>query len=285
MKVLVTGGSGQVGKALLRTVPPAVSCVAPTRTELDLSSENSIRCYLEAERPELIINAGAYTAVDRAEQDEAIALAVNAGAVLAFRTWASTRSVRLVQVSTDYIFSGEASHPYPVHAPPAPVGAYGRTKLEGERAAGAGALIVRTSWVHAAGGANFVSTMLRLMRERDEISVVADQIGAPTWAQGLAQVIWSLVNMRETGIFHHRDSGAASWYDFAVAIGEEALALGLLARIPRIVPIATTDYPTPASRPAYSLLDVGKTVAKLGRHPPHWREALRSMLLEVKELG
>jgi dTDP-4-dehydrorhamnose reductase len=188
-------------------------------------------------------------------------------------------------VSTDYVFDGTASSPYLPDAPRNPQSAYGRTKAEGEDHLRPEDVLVRTAWVYEAGGANFVRTMVRLMKERDELGVVADQIGAPTWATGLARTIWGLVEKQATGTYHHSDAGVASWYDFAVAIGEEALQRGLIAKLPVIRPLTTADYPTPAKRPAFSLLDCRATREALGEEPVHWRANLRLMLDEEAKLG
>lgn len=285
MKVLITGVQGQVGRALAATVPQGWRALAVGRNELDLTDADAIRAVIRQEEPDAIVNAAAYTAVDRAETDEDTALAVNAGAVAAMAEGLAETGGRLVHVSTDFVFDGTSSRAYRPEDAPAPLSAYGRTKLAGEAAAGADAAVVRTSWVYAAGGANFVRTMLRLMRERDEVRVVADQFGSPTWATGLACTLWGLLEQRASGLFHHRDAGVASWYDFAVAIQEEALEIGLLDRAVPVVPIATSDYPTPAVRPAFSLLDDSATRALIGDRPSHWRVNLRSMLQEEKQLG
>jgi dTDP-4-dehydrorhamnose reductase len=183
------------------------------------------------------------------------------------------------------VFDGKNGSAYRVDDARNPQSVYGRSKAAGEDVLGGNAMVVRTSWVYAAGGANFVRTMLRLMRERDELRVVADQIGCPTLATGLARTLWGLALAGQLGVYHHRDAGVASWYDFAVAIAEEAQALGLLAKMPRITPIATADYPTPAQRPAFSVLDVSATRALLGDEMVHWRQNLRVMLEEEKALG
>ena len=197
---------------------------------------------------------------------------------------------RLVYVSTDYVFSGAArAEPWAEDEPVAPLNAYGRSKRGGEEAVhevlGDAGTVVRTSWLYGRRGPSFVHTMLRLMRERDEIGVVSDQIGAPTWATSLARTIWGLVANGSSGIHHFSDAGVASWYDFAVAIGEEAAAIGLIDRTITVKPITTEDYPTPAVRPAFSLLDSRATREAAGVDPVHWRENLRHMLQEVKQLG
>lgn len=285
MRVLVTGAAGQVGRALAASVPDSWTCVALDRAGMDLADARSIRAAIATHEPDVIINAAAYTAVDRAESEPDLAMAINGTAVGVLAAGMAARKGRLVQVSTDFVFDGSRHRAWLPHDPLAPLGAYGRSKAAGELAAGSDALIVRTSWVHAAGGANFVRTMLRLMAEREEVRVVADQIGAPSWASGLAEVLWALVGKDARGVFHHSDAGVASWYDFAVAIQEEALALGLLVRVARIVPIATADYPTPAARPAFSLLDSSATRALLDQPAVHWRGNLRKMLIEEQALG
>lgn len=284
MKALVTGVGGQLGRALLATAPEGWTCVALDRAALDLGDADAIARIVETEQPDLVLNAAAYTAVDKAESEPELANAINAGAPGAFARALAGSGKRLVQVSTDFVFDGASGHGYRPGNARNPQSVYGASKAAGEDAAGDDAIIVRTSWVYAAGGANFVRTMLRLMREREELRVVADQIGSPTWATGLARTLWGLAAADRPGIYHHRDAGVASWYDFAVAIAEEAHALGLIARIPAIVPIATSDYPTPAKRPSFSVLDVSGTRSLLGDAHVHWRTNLKTMLKEEKAL-
>ncbi|MCT2398401.1 dTDP-4-dehydrorhamnose reductase [Novosphingobium mangrovi (ex Huang et al. 2023)] len=285
MKAVVIGANGQLGRALLDSVPQGWTATGTDRGRLDLTEPEAVEAFLLDEAPDAILNAAAYTAVDRAEDEEALALAVNATAVSAMARAAAQLGCRFVHVSTDFVFDGGSSRAYGPGAATAPLSAYGRTKLAGEQAAGPDAAIVRTSWVYSAGSHNFVRTMLRVMRERDEVRVVADQIGAPTWAPGLAATIWALLGHGAKGLFHHRDAGVASWYDFAVAIQEEALAIGLLDREVPVRPVTTADYPTRAVRPAFSLLDDSATRALLGDQPPHWRVNLRTMLKEELRIG
>lgn len=285
MKILLIGKNGQVGWELQRTLATLGDVVAIDRQGMDLANPDSIRSAIRIIRPDLIANAAAYTAVDKAEGDEAAAQRLNADAVAHLAAAARQCGALLAHISTDFVFDGAQGTPYAPGAAPNPLSAYGRTKLAGERAAGADALILRTAWVYSVDGGNFVKTMLRLMAEREELRVVADQIGTPTLATGIATTLWALAGQRRTGMFHHTDSGAASWYDFAVAIHEEALAIGLLPRAVRIVPIATEDYPTPARRPAYSVLDKRATIAAIGAPAPHWRDHLRIMLKELKANG
>jgi dTDP-4-dehydrorhamnose reductase len=285
MKVLIAGAGGQLGQALCISAPASVDVLALDRTALDIGNGDAVTALVARERPDTIINAAAYTAVDRAENEEAQALAINGTAVGHLAAAARQVGARFVHVSTDFVFDGTAGSPYAPDAPTNPLSAYGRTKLAGEAEAGNDALIVRTSWVYAPTGHNFVRTMLRLMTERDEVRVVADQIGSPTYAPGLASALWQLSATEARGILHYSDNGVASWYDFAVAIQEEAHALGLLARTVPVIPIATSDYPTPARRPAYSVLEKSATGALLGGPAPHWRTNLRLMLKEVASHG
>ncbi len=281
MKVLVTGAYGQLGRALQACAPAGARIVAHDRDTLDCTDAVAVAALVAVEAPDLILNAAAYTAVDKAESEEDAAYAANATAVANL----AATGVRLVHVSTDFVFDGLSGVPYAPDAPTNPLGAYGRTKLAGEGAAGPDALIVRTAWVYAPTGGNFVRTMLRLMAAHPQVRVVADQIGTPTYAPGLAAALWALAGQGATGLYHHTDSGAASWYDFAVAIQEEGLALGLLDHAVPVVPIATADFPTPARRPHYSVLDKTATVAALGGPAPHWRTNLRTMLGEIRTNG
>lgn len=285
MRVLITGAGGQLGGALQRTAPAWAEVRAIGVADCDLTDAAMLRARLTAEAPQLILNAAAYTAVDRAESDETTARAINAKAVAVMVEAMALTGGKVVHVSTDYVFDGMASLPYAPDAPRNPQSAYGRTKAEGEDCLRAQDLLVRTAWVYEAGGANFVRTMIRLMKERDELRVVADQVGAPTWATSLARTLWALVEKGATGTFHHCDDGVASWHEFAVAIAEEAHTLGLIAKIPQIHAITTAEYPTPARRPAYSLLDCSKTRAFLRDTPVAWRHNLRLMLKEEAKLG
>lgn len=286
MKILLLGADGQVGRAMRAACPTEASVTALDRGACDLSDEASVRAAIAGAECDWLVNAAAYTAVDRAETEEALAETINGSAPGWIGAAARAAGVRVAHISTDFVFDGTAGTPYRPDSPTNPLGVYGRSKLAGEialRDADPDALIVRTSWVHASEGGNFPLTMLRLMRERDEIRVVADQIGTPTWAATLAGALWSLMAAGVSGTHHLTDAGVASWYDLAVAVAEEAVELGLLARIPAIVPIATADYPTPARRPAYSVLDKSSTWSLLGGPTPHWRLSLRTMLKELTE--
>lgn len=281
MKVLIAGGGGQLGRSLMLTAPGHATVIAPPRAEFDIADEKRVAALVSEIRPDLLINAAAWTAVDKAESEEDAARLINATGVGYLARAAAEVGARFVHVSTDYVFDGKACEPYLPDTPPAPTSAYGRTKLEGERQAAQhhpGPLIVRTAWVYAAGGNNFVKTMLRLFAERDEVRVVGDQVGTPTHAVSLARAIWNLQDRH--GTFHWTDAGIASWYDFAQAIHDEGLRLGALSRPIAILPITTADYPTPASRPAWSVLDKSSSWAITGP-ARHWRHELIDCLKDM----
>jgi dTDP-4-dehydrorhamnose reductase len=286
LRVLLFGPTGQLGSALLERVPEGVDVTAISHEALDLAEPVAVQEAVRQVNPALVINAAAYTQVDRAETDRDAAFLINADAPRAMAEVVAGLGARLIHVSTDFVFDGERPVPWDVGAAPSPLNVYGESKLAGEQVVlqilGPNATVVRTSWLYAAQGQNFVRTMLNLMRSRESLGVVSDQVGAPTWAASLARVVWDLAQRPEiAGIQHWSDEGVASWYDFAVAIQEEALARGLLKRAIPIRAIRTADYPTPARRPRYSVLDKQRTVAALGYAPPHWRASLRNMLDEL----
>jgi dTDP-4-dehydrorhamnose reductase len=286
MKVLVFGARGQVGRALAAAAPSFAEMVSVDREACELSEPAQVSSIILKTKPDIVINAAAYTAVDRAESEPEIAHAVNAVAPGVMAEAARRVGGRLIHISTDFVFGGQGScSPYKVHDRPSPEGVYAQSKCAGERRViedGPDHLVVRTAWVYSPHGSNFVRTMLRLMCERDVVSVVADQIGTPTSASSLARAIWVLAERGATGLHHFTDAGVASWYDFACAVAEEATSIGLLERSVRVAPIATADYPTPARRPAYSVLDKGETWMLLGQVAPHWRVTLRDTLQEIK---
>lgn len=286
MKVLLTGAAGQLGQALIASRLPAMELIACGRAELDLADAEACRAAVRQHRPDWVLNAGAYTAVDKAESEPELAQAVNAGAPAAFAEALAETGGRLLQVSTDFVFNGQQGSPYRPEQPVDPLGVYGATKAAGEAAALAlpGARVLRTSWVYGPVGKNFCLTMLRLHGLKaaagEPLGVVADQVGCPTATHTLAAACWRAIRAGADGpqILHWSDAGAASWYDFAVAIGELGVELGLLERAARVVPITTADYPTPARRPGYSLLECSSTRAALGLEPQHWRAALVQVL-------
>jgi dTDP-4-dehydrorhamnose reductase len=279
---LVTGAGGQLGRALVANPPPGWRVTALERGACDITDPAAVTAQLAASGAALLINAAAYTAVDRAEEDVEQAMAANARAPGVLAGACAALNVRLLHVSTDFVFDGCSSTPYTVDAATGPLGVYGRSKLAGEEAvreACADSVIMRTGWVYSHTGHNFLLTMLRLHRERDELAVVADQVGTPTAASSLAGALWATAGRPDlSGTFHWSDAGVCSWYDFAVAIGEEAVALGLIERAATVRPIATADYPTAARRPAYSVLDKSASWDALGLPPQHWRAALRDTL-------
>ena len=280
------GAGGQVGRAVVRTLGAGHEVIAKARAELDIADADEVARVMAAAKPDWVVNAAAYTAVDLAEDEPARAAAINDAAVGILADAAARIRSRLLHLSTDFVFDGSSNRAYLPTDVPRPLSVYGATKLAGERRAlgsGAAAIVLRTAWVYAAAGKNFVLTMLKLMRERDQVRVVSDQIGAPTWAMGLGAVIRDLLEAQApAGTFHWTDLGVASWYDFAVAIQDEALARGLLLRAVPIVPIATKEYPTRATRPAFSVLDTQATRAAVATPALHWRQNLRMMLDELR---
>jgi dTDP-4-dehydrorhamnose reductase len=286
MKVMVTGANGQVGRALLKSVPTHVEAIGRSREELDIGDMQSVMGAVQAQRPDLIINAGAYTAVDKAESEPEVAERVNTTGPHNLAVAAVAAGARLLHLSTDFVFDGMASKPYGTDAPTNPQSTYGRTKRGGEEAVRRTlpdrSVVLRTAWVYAAEGNNFVRTMLRVMAAKGAVRVVADQVGTPTAAHSLAEVIWALAARADvSGIYHWTDAGVASWYDFAVAIAEESLVIGLLPAEVRVDPIATEEYPTPAKRPSYSVLDKRSLLARLNVPARHWRSNLRTVLTEI----
>lgn len=297
-RILLLGGDGQVAWELRRSLAPLGEVVAVGRRTsphaLDLAQAGDILPLVEALRPAWIVNAAAYTAVDKAETEADAAQAVNAVAPGLLAEAAGRVGAQLVHYSTDYVFDGGSTHPYREDDPTHPQGVYGRTKLAGEAAiakAGCDWLVLRTAWVYGGRGGNFMRSMRRLAREREELRVVADQRGAPTWsrhiAEATAQVLAQLGDDRAAwhgacGVYHLTSAGEASWHDFASAIvehlrGREAIPCQ------RVTAIGTADYPTPARRPAYSVLDNGKLAACFGVRLPDWREALTQVQQELDD--
>lgn len=285
-RILVTGANGQLGQELQRAKPQGVELIAFGRQALDISDRSAVSHQVGEIRPDWIINAAAYTAVDKAESDEANAIAINVAGARNLAEAAADCGARLAHVSTDFVFDGCKSRPYLPDDQMNPVGVYGRTKRQGEDAVravvGDTALIVRTAWVYSARGNNFVKTMLRLMNERDAVGVIEDQVGTPTWAAELAKVLYLAIDKSLTGTYHWTDTGVASWYDFAVAIYEIGRSQGLLRRDVVINPIPTEAYPTPAARPAYSVLSKDAMRQATGYTGMHWRTALTNMMKELE---
>lgn len=286
MKTIVTGCNGQLGQALAKSVPAWVEFVGLGLADLDITYADDVLGLFRKEQPACVINCAAYTAVDQAENDADAAIAVNVEGTRNIAVAARDIGARLIHVSTDFVFGGEATEPYAPDSAAEPLSVYGRSKYEGELAVlqtlPDKAVIVRTSWLYSKTGGNFVKTMLRLMREQEEIGVVADQRGTPTWAGSLAAAIWAIAGKPElSGILHWTDDGDCSWFEFAMAIQEIALEFGLLSNAIPIHSIKSEDYPTAAARPVYSVLDCSGSRSAIGLRPDHWSANLRRMLEEV----
>ena len=301
--ILLTGRTGQVGSELLCLLPEIGEVVAPDRHELDLLNPDSIVRAVREIRPELIVNAAAFTAVDMAETQEAQAHAINAAAPGVLAEEARKIGAAVVHYSTDYVFDGSKRTPYEEADSAVPINVYGKTKLAGEQAVhatGVPHLIFRTAWIYSTRGRNFLRAILRLATEKEELRVVSDQFGAPTWSRAIAEVTVKILAqltrqdgsaanslLRVSGIYHLTAAGETTWYDFARAIIEEAshlspavewfedAARGRPLITKRIVPITTPEYPTPASRPPYSILSNSHLCQTFGIRLPDWREQLR----------
>jgi dTDP-4-dehydrorhamnose reductase len=305
--ILLTGRNGQVGHELEQLLPSVGETIAFDRERLDLADASNIRRTINEIRPNVIVNAAAYTAVDRAESDEAAARAINAEALAVMAEEAKKMGTLLIHYSTDYVFDGTKHSPYEEDDPPNPLGVYGKTKLEGEQAireSGAQHLIFRTAWVYATRGRNFLLTILRLASEREELRIVRDQMGAPTWCREIARATTSILADRvkkglmpnsaqgSSGTYHMTAGGSGSWYDFTRAILDEASRVpantpwltaatqgrSLVAK--RVLPITTDQYPTPARRPAYSVLSNSRLNRTFGIELPDWREQVHSAFVE-----
>ncbi|MBD1389815.1 dTDP-4-dehydrorhamnose reductase [Neiella sp. HB171785] len=292
MKVLVTGKGGQLAWELARTQPEHMELVELGIEQLDITNAQAVEEALKLHRPQYVINAAAYTAVDKAESDAEQAYLVNETGAENLSHACLKVDARLLHVSTDFVFAGDKVRPYQPEDEPRPINVYGASKLAGDEAVSkimkGHALIVRTAWVYSANGSNFVKTMLHLMSERPQLGVIYDQIGTPTWARGLALWLWQVIdqkwNFDSTPIFHWTDAGVASWYDFAIAIQELAIEKGLLKMPVPIAPIATSAYPTPAARPAFSVIDKTSAESFAELSTVHWRQQLSRMLDELAEL-
>ncbi|MFP4219748.1 MAG: dTDP-4-dehydrorhamnose reductase [Phormidium sp.] len=284
MRILLTGVNGQLGSELQGTLASLGEVVAVGRDRLDLSQPETLPGVVEEIHPDLIVNCAAYTAVDKAETEVELAHTVNAIAPGTLAKTAAKLEATLLHISTDYVFDGTQSRPYLETDTTNPIGEYGKSKFAGEMAilqTGFPHIILRTAWVYGVGGTgNFVKTMLRLGQERPELRVVADQVGTPSWTGDIGEAIAQIASQHQDleGTYHFTNSGVASWYDFAVAIFEEAAALGFPLQVQRVYPITTAEYPTPAQRPAYSVLCGKKLEAILNEPAPHWRQGLRQML-------
>ena len=287
-KVLVSGAKGQVGSEIVKAVPAGFTVIGLGSNELDITNQQQVTAVIAQYKPDLIINAAAYTAVDKAESDSDNAYAVNQQAVAWLAQAAKQADIPLFHISTDYVFDGESTTPYKETDPVNPQSVYGMSKLAGEQVLAATHnkhIILRTSWVFGAEGNNFVKTMLRLGKERDELSVVADQHGCPTSASSIAKALWQLAEKYKTertlpwGIYHFSNSPACTWYEFACEIFEQAVKAGVLERKPVVHPITSAEYPTPAKRPAWSVLDCCKIEDLITNATDSWKKELNSLIV------
>lgn len=277
-KVWVAGAGGGLGTALCSALAARGIAACTSDVELDIADEARVTAFLAGHRPTHLVNCAAYTAVDQAEREEAAAQRTNATGPAVLARACAAAGVFGAHISTDYIFDGDKGAPYLEDDVPSPRSAYGRTKLDGERAflaaLGARGVVVRTSWLFSSTGKSFPRTILRLLAEKDELTVVDDQHGRPTWAPDLAAVLLDLAERELSGVFHFANAGAATWFDLACAVKEGATARGLPVKARTIRPIPTSAFPTPAARPRFSVLDTGKLERALGRAPRPWRDTL-----------
>lgn len=291
MRILLTGTSGQVGGALRPLLEKGATVIAPSRSTFDLSKPETLASALDGFKPDLIINPAAYTAVDRAEDERELAFLINAKAPTVIAEWSARCRVPLVHFSTDYVFDGSGDKPWREDSPTGPLSVYGASKLAGDvavQAAGGPHLIARTSWVYAAGGANFLRTIVRLANERKELRIVADQTGAPTTANTIANAVSGIVlsnasNLgdvfaRHGGVINLACTGETSWHGFATAIVDGLKSRGVTFIVETIIPIATAEFPTKAKRPGNSRLDLSQLRDRFGITPPTWQEALSTEL-------
>jgi dTDP-4-dehydrorhamnose reductase len=289
-KVLLIGAKGQVGQELQLTLLQLGEVISIGREELDLTNSEKISQLIREIHPDYLVNAAAYTAVDKAESEPELAYYINAKAPKIMAESAEKIQAKFLHISTDYVFDGRKNTPYLETDLTNPLGVYGQSKLRGEeeiKTVNSQAIILRTAWVYGSyGKSNFVKTMLRLGKEREELKVVVDQVGSPTWAKDIAAAITHLLINADNpaGIYNFTNSGIASWFDLTKAIFEEAKISGIPLKIQRVIPITTAEYPTPAARPAYSVLSGQKISQQLGYIPSYWRDSLKAMLNQLFNL-
>jgi dTDP-4-dehydrorhamnose reductase len=287
VRVLIAGAEGQLGRVLLRSAPADLEVRALGHAQLDIADLRCVERTITEVAPDVIVNAAAFTNVDGAETEARLARDVNTRGPQNLAFVAGRSSARLVHMSTDYVFDGRLSRPYLPECATNPLNVYGITKRDGESAVAdllpEESVILRTSWLYAASGRNFVRTMIALMSQRSSVGVVADQVGAPTAASSLAEAVWKIVRAPELhGTYHWTDAGVASWYDFAIAIAEEGANLGIIPSRIAVIPITSHQYATPARRPSYSVLDT-TSLRSLGIDAAHWRTRLRAVLKEIRD--
>jgi len=288
MKVIITGKGGQLAWELEQLAPIGYDVISVGIDELDITNGVLVSEFIAKVKPDLVINAAAYTAVDKAEDDANTAYAVNELGVQHLATACIAINARILHVSTDFVFDGSSTTPYQTDATTNPINVYGASKLAGDLALQKilpdNSVIVRTAWVYSVNGNNFVKSMLRLMQEKPQLGIIYDQIGTPTWAKGLAEWLWTVANKPEViGTYHWTDAGVASWYDFAIAIQELGIDKNLLKEAIPVLPIPTSAYPTPAKRPAFSVIDKSKAEAVSGLKARHWRKQLSMMMDELNK--
>jgi len=284
MRTLVLGCKGQLGQSLAGTVPENTDIIGFDLPELDITDAAAVTTICRQYSPDVVVNAAAYTAVDQAESEPEIAASINVEGTRNIAAAACQVDAKFIHISTDFVFDGDSTTPYRSDAVTNPLNVYGRTKRDGELAAleetSGAAIIIRTSWLYSKSGTNFVKIMLRLMNERDELSVVVDQLGTPTWADSLAEAVWAFARTPgHRGVFHWSDGGETSWHGFATKVQEEALSLGLLNKAIPIHAIGGKDYPTAAKRPLYSVLDCSTTHEAINLRPAKWEANLHQMLM------
>lgn len=285
MRVLVTGSTGQLGSEVVRKMHAGGhEVIAPLRAEMDFLDPDAVARQVDRLRPDWVINCAAYTLVDKAETESGPAFVINRDSPGSLAAAISRHGGRLLHVSTDFVFDGEQARPYREDDSPNPIGAYGRSKFEGEQAVLAalpGATILRTAWVYGVHGHNFVKTIIRVAADGKPLRVVDDQVGSPTWTRDIAGAITVLVEKEACGLYHYTNAGSTSWYGFASAILADASQAGFDLETDTIEPIPTSAWSTPAARPPYSVLDTHKIQEILGAPIPGWRDSLQSMLGEL----
>jgi dTDP-4-dehydrorhamnose reductase len=290
MRALIVGAGGLVGRALAMAAPAGWQVAALDRAGLDITDAAAVRAAVAQHRPDVIVNCAGHIAVDKVEAEKELAWRINADGPRYLAEALAPGQGRLIHISTNYVFSGDAAVPYAVDAETAPVNYYGVSKRAGELAVlevlGSRAVVVRTSWVYGLTGRSFFNSILKALREKQLATVVDDQLGTPTSAPVFARVLWKIARQPQVhGVLHWTDEGVASWYDFAQAIAEDAIACGLVPAASQVLPIVTAQYPTAVPRPMYGVLDKRSTVAAVGEVPRYWRTELRALMTELAAQG